>query len=120
MFIILYLPSARIDSGARALQQITEVLEVKQGVKDTRLDALLKKYHDRKNKIIIFCLYKMEAARVERFLQTKGWKAQAIHGDKSQVKCRMRQLRDQAKSDYFLRASRSRVLSQVIGIIFSS
>jgi ATP-dependent RNA helicase DBP3 len=67
------------------IQQIVEVLEVKQGLKDSRLDTLLRKYHDRKNKIIIFCLYKAEAARVERFLQGKGWNAQAIHGDKSQA-----------------------------------
>jgi len=45
----------------------------------------LKKYHsDRKNRILIFVLYKKEAARIEQNLTRGGWKATSIHGDKSQ------------------------------------
>ena len=43
--------------------------------RDSRLDELLRKYHgSRKNRVIIFVLYKKEAARVEALLQKKGWK----------------------------------------------
>merc|ERR1739844_574056 len=43
------------------------------------------KYHStRKNRVLIFVLYKKEAARLESNLQRQGWKATSIHGDKSQ------------------------------------
>ena len=46
--------------------------------RDSRLDELLRKYHSsRKNRVIIFVLYKKEAARVEALLQKKGWKVRA-------------------------------------------
>ena len=47
--------------------------------RDSRLDELLCKYHSsRKNRVIIFVLYKKEAARVEALLQKKGWKVRAF------------------------------------------
>merc|ERR1712173_276117 len=46
---------------------------------------LLNKYHSsRKNRILIFVLYKKEAARLETNLKRSGWKGSSIHGDKSQ------------------------------------
>jgi hypothetical protein len=54
--------------------------------RDDRLLALLQKHHSsRKNRIIIFVLYKKEAPRVEGLLKRKGWNATAIHGDISQA-----------------------------------
>jgi len=65
------------------VNQIVEVLEPFD--KDRRLETLLKDYHkSRSNRILIFALYKKEAARLEEMLTRKGWKAQAIHGDKNQ------------------------------------
>jgi hypothetical protein len=53
--------------------------------RDDRLLQLLQKHHSsRKNRIIIFVLYKKEAPRVEGLLKRKGWNAAAIHGDISQ------------------------------------
>ena len=50
-----------------------EVIDPRQ--RDSRIDELLRKYHaSRKNRVIIFVLYKKEAARVEALLQKRGWK----------------------------------------------
>jgi ATP-dependent RNA helicase DBP3 len=51
------------------IQQIVEVCD--RAAKESKLEALLQKYHKKGNKIIIFCLYKMEAARVEQTLQRR-------------------------------------------------
>merc|ERR1712019_154420 len=51
----------------------------------SRLFQLLKENHSsRENRIIIFALYKKEAARLEVQLQRKGWNCVSVHGDKSQ------------------------------------
>ncbi len=48
--------------------------------RDERLLQLLTKYHSsRKNKLIIFVLYKKEAPRVESLLNRKGWKVRDTH-----------------------------------------
>ncbi|KAK9239158.1 P-loop containing nucleoside triphosphate hydrolase protein [Lipomyces kononenkoae] len=68
------------------IEQIVEVIDPRQ--KEQRLLQLLRQYHsgaNRNDKILIFALYKKEAARVERFLQSKGYKIAAIHGDLSQA-----------------------------------
>jgi ATP-dependent RNA helicase DBP3 len=45
----------------------------------------LQQYHkSRKNRVLIFALYKKEAARLEQFLDRNGWKCIAIHGDMQQ------------------------------------
>ncbi|CAM6098389.1 unnamed protein product [Calypogeia fissa] len=63
--------------------QIVEVVDDKD--KSRRLESLLQKYHkSRTNRVIVFVLYKKEAARVESLLQSRGWKAVSIHGDKGQ------------------------------------
>ena len=71
-----------LAAGTR-ITQIVEVLEDR--AREQRLQQLLKKYHaDRKNRILIFALYKKEAARLEGNLSRSGWKVTSIHGDKSQ------------------------------------
>jgi ATP-dependent RNA helicase DBP3 len=53
--------------------------------KEQKILELLKKYHaTKKNKVLIFVLYKKEAARVETFLKRNGWPCKAIHGDLNQ------------------------------------
>jgi len=69
-------------SACSRVTQIVEVIEPRQ--KDWKLEQLLRKYHNKKNRILVFCLYKLEAARVERNLQRNGWKAAGIHGDMTQ------------------------------------
>jgi len=48
------------------------------------LREVLRKYHNGKNRVIVFGLYKKECARLEEDLRRDGWKCGAIHGDKSQ------------------------------------
>ena len=53
---------------------MVEVIEP--AARDKRLEALLAKYHgSRANRVLIFALYKKEAARLEALLQRRGWKA---------------------------------------------
>jgi len=71
-----------LAAGTR-IKQIVEVIEDR--ARENKLNQLLKKYHsDRKNRILIFVLYKKEAARIEQNLSRNGWKVASIHGDKSQ------------------------------------
>ena len=70
-------------SASHTVKQIVEVID--QGLKETRLEQLLQKYHSsRTNRVLIFALYKKEADRLESFLSRKGWKVASIHGDKNQ------------------------------------
>ncbi|EQC34942.1 hypothetical protein SDRG_07740 [Saprolegnia diclina VS20] len=70
-----------------ASENVTQIVEVVDEFgRDAKLDGLLKKYHgSRKNRVLVFVLYKKEAVRVETMLQRKGWKCTAIHGDKGQA-----------------------------------
>ncbi|GMH43487.1 hypothetical protein BSKO_11409 [Bryopsis sp. KO-2023] len=71
-------------SATTSVSQKVEVIDPKQ--KDSRLDALLRQYHSsRKNRIIVFVLYKKEADRVENFIKRKGFNCAGVHGDKSQA-----------------------------------
>ena len=52
---------------------MVEVIEP--AARDKRLEALLHKYHgSRANRVLIFALYKKEAARLEALLARRGWK----------------------------------------------
>ncbi|KAL6536358.1 hypothetical protein OROGR_012930 [Orobanche gracilis] len=65
------------------VMQIVEVLDDR--ARDDRLHTLLEKYHkSRKNRVLVFVLYKKEASRVENMLQNRGWKVVSISGDKAQ------------------------------------
>merc|ERR1719309_1209169 len=71
-----------LAAGTR-IKQIVEVIEDR--AREGKLNQLLKTYHkDRKNRILIFVLYKKEAARIEQNLSRGGWKVTSIRGDKSQ------------------------------------
>jgi len=53
--------------------QIVEVIEPE--ARERRLLELLKKYHSsRRNRVLVFVLYKKEASRVEERLNKAGWK----------------------------------------------
>ncbi|XP_072963533.1 DEAD-box ATP-dependent RNA helicase 5 [Typha angustifolia] len=65
------------------VMQIVEVLDDR--ARDSRLVTLLEKYHQsQRNRVLVFVLYKKEAARVETMLQRRGWKVVSVHGDKAQ------------------------------------
>ncbi|KAI3453858.1 hypothetical protein Pfo_010521 [Paulownia fortunei] len=65
------------------VMQIVEVLDDR--ARDERLQILLEKYHkSRKNRVLVFVLYKKEASRVENMLHKRGWKVVSISGDKAQ------------------------------------
>lgn len=70
-----------------ASQNVTQVVEVlvNPNDKEGKLIQLLEKYHkSRKNRVLVFALYKKEATRVESLLSRKGYRVVAIHGDKNQ------------------------------------
>jgi ATP-dependent RNA helicase DBP3 len=74
----------------RANVRITQTVEVmEQHDKQNRLIELLKQYQSGKNKsdrILVFCLYKKEATRIEEFIARRGFKVGGIHGDLPQHK----------------------------------
>ena len=77
------------DSGElRANPRIKQSVEViEQHAKEGRLLQLLNQMQrgDKgKDRILVFCLYKKEAMRTERFIRSRGFKVAAIHGDMSQ------------------------------------
>ncbi|KAJ3002234.1 UNVERIFIED_CONTAM: RNA-dependent ATPase [Siphonaria sp. JEL0065] len=73
-------------SANTSIEQRVEVLADNRA-KEGKLIQLLKDYHkSRKNRIMIFALYKKEAARLEQFVRNHGYNANAIHGDLTQDK----------------------------------
>ena len=80
----------RVNVGSEDLaanKRVTQTVEVIEGDrKGGRLTQLLQKYHSsRTNRVLVFALYKKEAARVEQDVQRAGYKGVAIHGDLSQA-----------------------------------
>ncbi|TID22283.1 DEAD-domain-containing protein [Venturia nashicola] len=73
----------------RANTRITQVVEVVQQFdKQQRLIQLLKEHQSgakKNDKILVFCLYKKEADRIEHFVRDRGFNVAGIHGDLSQV-----------------------------------
>ncbi|RWA04134.1 hypothetical protein EKO27_g10970 [Xylaria grammica] len=63
------------------IEQRVEVVD--QHAKEGRLLQLLKA-HPKNERVLVFCLYKKEATRVEAFLQQRGIKVVGIHGDLKQ------------------------------------
>ncbi|KAI0438597.1 P-loop containing nucleoside triphosphate hydrolase protein [Xylaria telfairii] len=63
------------------IEQRVEVVD--QRAKEGRLLQLLKA-HPKNERVLVFCLYKKEATRVESFLQQRGIKVVGIHGDLKQ------------------------------------
>jgi ATP-dependent RNA helicase DBP3 len=60
------------------ISQAVEVVDPR--AKEQRLLQILKA-QPRNERVLVFCLYKKEATRVEGFLQQRGLKVVAIHGD---------------------------------------
>ena len=79
-------PTGELRANMRIVQKV-EVVDPRG--KETRLLELLKQHQSGKAKndrILVFCLYKKEATRVENFLWGKGLRCAGIHGDLSQEK----------------------------------
>ncbi|KAI4232062.1 MAG: hypothetical protein LQ352_008366, partial [Teloschistes flavicans] len=76
------------DGELRANTRIEQKVEVVDPYgKETRMREIIKQYQSGKNKkdrILVFCLYKKEATRVENFLRGHGCSVAGIHGDLSQ------------------------------------
>ncbi|KAF2457549.1 P-loop containing nucleoside triphosphate hydrolase protein [Lineolata rhizophorae] len=77
----------------RVNDRITQRVEViDQRGKDARLVQILhqfgcgRKGAGKEDRILVFCLYKKEAARVETFLRRNGFNVGGIHGDLAQAK----------------------------------
>ncbi|KAG9190265.1 ATP-dependent RNA helicase DBP3 [Alternaria panax] len=69
------------------IKQLVEVVDPH--AKEQRLLQLLRQYQSGKNKddrILVFCLYKKEAMRIENFIRRQGFRVGGIHGDLSQEK----------------------------------
>ena len=77
-------PSGELRANARIEQEVQVIDEYE---KQARLIQLLKQYQSGKNKndrILVFCLYKKEATRIEEFIRRKGFPVAGIHGDLNQ------------------------------------
>ncbi|KAJ5102869.1 hypothetical protein N7532_003398 [Penicillium argentinense] len=76
-------PSADPRANTRIKQDV-EVVDPRD--KETRLIQILNRSQRGKNpeKVLVFCLYKKEAVRVERLINAKGFKVAGIHGDLNQ------------------------------------
>jgi ATP-dependent RNA helicase DBP3 len=77
-------PSGDLRANARIIQKV-EVVDPRN--KEYRLMQLLKQYQSgsqKDDRILVFCLYKKEATRVEGFIRSKGFRVAGIHGDLSQ------------------------------------
>lgn len=73
--------SVELQANTRITQHV-EVLDPKD--KEYRLMQVLKEHQQgskKNDRILVFCLYKKEATRVEMMLQRKGVKVCGIHGD---------------------------------------
>ncbi|KAI7232710.1 ATP-dependent RNA helicase [Hortaea werneckii] len=78
--------SGELRANTRIIQEV-EVMG--QHDKQNRLIELLKQYQSGKNRndrILVFCLYKKEATRIEEFIRRRNFNVGGIHGDLSQQK----------------------------------
>ena len=81
-------PSANDSNELRANARIKQIVHViDPDSKNQRLLQLLKEHASGKNskdRILIFCLYKKEATRIEGFIRSRGYNVGGIHGDLAQ------------------------------------
>nr|UWK20091.1 ATP-dependent RNA helicase dpb3 [Trichoderma gamsii] len=76
--------SVELQANTRITQKV-EVVDPRD--KEFRLLQIIKQHHQGKQKddrILVFCLYKKEATRIEGFLGRKGVRVAGIHGDLKQ------------------------------------
>lgn len=71
-------------SASQNVQQIVQVIENPRDKERILVDLLKKVHKSRTNRVLVFCLYKKEAIRIERSLEYHGFKVVGIHGDKNQ------------------------------------
>lgn len=70
-------------SANKRVKQIVEVIDDRQ--RDSRLREILRKVHGKKkDRVLVFALYKKEAERIEFSLRRDGWNCCSIHGNKGQ------------------------------------
>lgn len=77
-------PTGDLRANVRIIQQV-EVID--HFSKEGRLNELIRDHqsaNSKNDRILVFCLYKKEAVRVENFLQRKGYRVASIHGDLNQ------------------------------------
>ena len=72
-----------VDSltSSASVTQIVEVVDDSPWTRQQKLLGLLKKYHDGKNRCLVFVLYKKEVPQLDRFLSGKGFKVAPISSD---------------------------------------
>ncbi|TKA30363.1 ATP-dependent RNA helicase DBP3 [Salinomyces thailandicus] len=78
--------SGELRANMRIIQEVEVTTQVE---KQPRLIDLLRQYQSGKNKndrILVFCLYKKEATRIEEFIRRRNFNVGGIHGDLSQQK----------------------------------
>ncbi|KAG9247979.1 P-loop containing nucleoside triphosphate hydrolase protein [Calycina marina] len=77
-------PSGDLRANTRIMQKV-EVVDPRH--KEWRLLQLLKEYSagtKSEDRILVFCLYKKEATRVEIYIKGRGFRVAGIHGDLTQ------------------------------------
>ena len=78
-------PTGELRANTK-IRQLVEVVDIRS--KEQRLLQLLKQHQGsdrtKNDRILVFCLYKKEAARTEHFLRQRGLKVTGIHGDMNQ------------------------------------
>lgn len=78
-------PTGELRANTK-IKQLVEVVDPRG--KEQRLLQLLKQHQGpakKNDRILVFCLYKKEAARIEGFLRQRGLKVAGIHGDMGQA-----------------------------------
>lgn len=78
-------PTGALRANAAITQRVEVVLPAN---KESRLLQLIKTHQSgvsKNDRILVFCLYKKEAARVEGFLRSRGFRVVGIHGDMKQA-----------------------------------
>jgi len=78
-------PTSELRANTK-IKQLVEVVDPRG--KEQRLLQLLKQHQGpakKNDRILVFCLYKKEAARIEGFLRQRGLKVAGIHGDMGQA-----------------------------------
>jgi ATP-dependent RNA helicase DBP3 len=74
-----------VDDSLSANKRVTQRVEViEDRAREGRLRQILNKVHTRKNRVLVFALYKKEAERLEYALKRDGWNVCSIHGNKQQ------------------------------------
>lgn len=90
MSVIAYIAAISSVCACECVLLITSSLSlpfcVDRGKREKRLVELLNDYHSsRSNRVLVFVLYKREAGVLAEYLQRKGFKANAISGDRTQA-----------------------------------